>query len=156
MDSPLAYLPQHQAHVILADPPWDYQTHSSKGWKKSAHAHYPCMSFYGVARAWGFEPKTMGAWAKQTSTGNRWQFGTGFILRSTAEFFLISTRGKPTQLVRDQRNLIVAPVREHSTKPDEMYQLIERMWPGPYIELFARQPRSGWYSSVRPWTGKAA
>jgi hypothetical protein len=35
-------------------------------------------------------------------------------------------------------------VREHGRKPDEMYDLIEMTWPGPYFELFARYPRDGW------------
>ena len=39
----------------------------------------------------------------------------------------------------------MAPVREHSRKPDEMYELIEATWPGPYVELFARYPRAGWH-----------
>jgi cystathionine beta-synthase len=29
-------------------------------------------------------------------------------------------------------------VREHSRKPDEIYDQIEALWPGPYLELFAR------------------
>jgi hypothetical protein len=33
---PFAGLPQHQARVVLADPPWFFVTHSPKGWKKSA------------------------------------------------------------------------------------------------------------------------
>lgn len=48
-----------------------------------------------------------------------------------------------TQLARSSRNLIVATVREHSRKPDEIYELVEATWPGPYVELFARYPRSG-------------
>jgi N6-adenosine-specific RNA methylase IME4 len=44
------------------------------------------------------------------------------------------------------RNLIVAPVREHSRKPDEIYQHIEQLWNGPYVELFARHRREGWQS----------
>jgi N6-adenosine-specific RNA methylase IME4 len=42
-------------------------------------------------------------------------------------------------------SIIVAPKREHSRKPDEAYELIERMYPDlPKIELFARNPREGW------------
>jgi N6-adenosine-specific RNA methylase IME4 len=42
--------------------------------------------------------------------------------------------------------LIEAPRREHSRKPDEAYEHIERMTVGPYIELFARCQRPGWVS----------
>jgi N6-adenosine-specific RNA methylase IME4 len=97
-----------------------------------------------VLDSWGFSFKTVAAWAKQSKSGRRWQFGTGYLLRSAAEFFLIGTRGRPQQLSRRSRNLIVAPVREHSRKPEEIYELIEATWPGPYVELFARYPRAGW------------
>jgi len=40
--------------------------------------------------------------------------------------------------------LLIAPRREHSRKPDETYARIERLLPGPYLELFARQSRPGW------------
>ena len=36
--------------------------------------------------------------------------------------------------------------REHSRKPDELYDIIEACSPGPYLELFARYPRDGWYA----------
>jgi hypothetical protein len=42
--------------------------------------------------------------------------------------------------------LILAPRREHSRKPDEAYERIEALVPGPYLELFARAPRKGWHS----------
>ena len=48
--------------------------------------------------------------------------------------------------VAQRANLIVAPVREHSRKPDEIYDQIEALWPGPYVELFARHQREGWFS----------
>ena len=90
------------------------------------------------------------ACAKQSKTGQKWAFGTGYLLRSSAEFFLIGTRGHPRQLSRSARNLIIAPVREHSRKPDAMYVLIEATWPGPYVELFARYPRAGWRQWPEP------
>ena len=100
----------------------------------------------GGVEAWGFTFKTAGAWAKQSRTGSRWAFGTGYLLRSAAEFFLIGTRGRIAQLSRSSRNLLVAPIREHSRKPDAMYELIEGTWPGPYVELFATHAREGWLS----------
>ena len=178
--SPFARLPLHSAGVVLTDPAWSFATYSPKGWRKSAHAHYPCMDLAEIQalpvadlaapdcvlvlwstqvhlshalaalEAWGFTFKTMGAWAKQTRTGRCWQFGTGYLLRSAAEFFLIGTCGRPQQLSRSSRNLIVAPVREHSRKPDAMYALIEATWPGPYVELFARYPRAGWSQWPEP------
>jgi len=160
--------------VILADPPWRFATYSSKGEGKSPQVHYECMSLADIKAlpvadlaapdcallmwatapmlpeaidtmaAWGFKFKTAGAWAKQSSTGRRWAFGCGYVFRSAAEFYLVGTRGKPKQQARNVRNLLVAPVREHSRKPDQMRADVETLWPGPYVELFARQPATGW------------
>jgi N6-adenosine-specific RNA methylase IME4 len=96
-----------------------------------------------VMRAWGFEFKTAGAWAKRTRHGKA-AFGTGYWLRSAAEFWLIGTRGDPSPGARNVRNLIDAPIREHSRKPDDIYAVCEALFDGPYLELFARQTRPGW------------
>jgi N6-adenosine-specific RNA methylase IME4 len=66
-------------------------------------------------------------------------------LRSAAEFWLIGTRGRPKPESRSERNLIVAPIREHSRKPDQAYEMLERMFPSQRrCELFARFSRPGW------------
>jgi N6-adenosine-specific RNA methylase IME4 len=160
--------------VILADPPWSFKIYSSKGAKKSPQAQYSCMDLPAIKAlpvaklaapnavcimwatapmlpqaletmaAWGVTYKTSGAWAKQSSTGEKWAFGTGYLFRSAAEFFLLGTIGSPKSLAKNIRNLIIAPVREHSRKPDEMHERIERQFSGPYVELFARQQRPGW------------
>lgn len=97
-----------------------------------------------VMTSWGFAYKTAGAWAKQSSTGRKWAFGTGYTFRSAAEFFLVGTRGNPPVRSKSIRNLIVAPVREHSRKPAQMHEACESLFDGPYLELFAREPRPGW------------
>ena len=68
----------------------------------------------------------------------------GYVLRSAAEFYLVGAVGSPDYQSRSIRNLLVAPVREHSRKPDEMHRQLEAMVPGPYAELFGRQQRPGW------------
>ncbi|MFH5923808.1 MT-A70 family methyltransferase [Roseomonas xinghualingensis] len=95
-------------------------------------------------QAWHFEFKTMGAWAKQSRRGRRWAFGTGYIFRSAMEPYLVGTRGRTELLSRSVRNLIIAPTREHSRKPEEMRADIERLFPGPRVELFARELAPGW------------
>ena len=45
---------------------------------------------------------------------------------------------------RTQVNLLATRKREHSRKPDEIYDIIEACSPGPYLELFARFPRKAW------------
>ena len=97
-------------------------------------------------KSWGWTYKSMAAWAKQSSTGTKWAFGTGYIFRSAAEFILVGTRGKIQQKARNVRNLLVSPVREHSRKPDLIYDLVESLWDGPYVELFSRAHRQGWDS----------
>lgn len=57
---------------------------------------------------------------------------------------LLGIRGKPKRLSRGVRQLIVSPRREHSRKPDEAYDRIRQLFPGPYLEMFARGPRDGW------------
>jgi len=44
-----------------------------------------------------------------------------------------------------ERQVILAPQREHSRKPIEQYERIEALYPGArYLELFARTRRRGW------------
>ncbi len=44
-----------------------------------------------------------------------------------------------------EQQVIYAPVREHSRKPDEQYRRIEQMYPGKcYLEMFARRTWPGW------------
>ena len=59
---------------------------------------------------------------------------------------LLATKGKPKRINKDVQQLVVSKRREHSRKPDEMYNRIERFVEGPYIELFARTKRPGWDS----------
>jgi len=97
-------------------------------------------------KGWGFTFKSAGPWAKQSSTGKAWAFGTGYCFRSAAEFFLLGTRGKPAVLSRSERNLIVAPVRQHSRKPDDLHRKAAALYGGPYVEIFSRERRAGWAS----------
>jgi N6-adenosine-specific RNA methylase IME4 len=96
-----------------------------------------------LIKAWGFAYKTGGAWHKKT-TGGKDAFGTGYIFRSAAEPFFVATLGNPSLKNKSTRNIVEAPVREHSRKPDCVYELIENLWDGPYLELFARTRREGW------------
>ena len=70
--------------------------------------------------------------------------GLGYWTRANPEQCLLATRGKPGRLAKDVRRLVVAPRREHSRKPDQIRELIERLVQGPYLELFARETKPGW------------
>lgn len=141
--------------VVLCDPPWSFRTYSAKGLGKSPQRHYACaLVMWATAPmlpqavetmdAWGFDYRSMGTWAKRSRTGAAWHMGTGYVYRSASEPWLFGATGRPRQLVRNVRNLIVAPVREHSRKPPEMHAALEAMFEGPRCELFARESRPGW------------
>jgi N6-adenosine-specific RNA methylase IME4 len=59
---------------------------------------------------------------------------------------LLAKVGAPKILSRKNRELIIAPRREHSRKPDEAAERIEQFCAGLYLELFARQRRPNWSS----------
>jgi len=95
--------------------------------------------------AWGFVfSGSAFVWAKQNKTGAGWFMGNGYGTRHNAEVCWLGRRGKPQRKSMAVRELIVAPRREHSRKPDEVYQRIEALTAGPYLELFARQQWPGW------------
>lgn len=71
--------------------------------------------------------------------------GLGYTTRKNAEDCLLFRVGKPRRAARDVEEVIIAPLREHSRKPDEAIERIERFCDGPRLELFARQSlRPGW------------
>ena len=72
--------------------------------------------------------------------------GLGFWTRANPEMCLLATRGKPKRKSAGVKKLVVAPRREHSRKPDEVYDRIEALCDGPYLEMFARHSRPGWDS----------
>lgn len=110
---------------------------------------------------YGFVYCTGGPWQKITTHGKR-AFGTGYVLRGSAECFIIGKFGNPKAQNKKTRNSLItgdvpddlreleitvnARLREHSRKPDEMYGILEALFNGPYLELFARNTRPGWDS----------
>ena len=94
--------------------------------------------------AWAFTYTTFGfTWIKTTKAGEP-KMGMGWHTRANAEVCLLAKRGKPGIQARDVPQVIMARPREHSHKPDEQYARIERLYGGPYLELFARHRRDGW------------
>jgi N6-adenosine-specific RNA methylase IME4 len=101
-----------------------------------------------VLEAWGFTYKAMLVWAKRRKDGGPDGRGVGFYFRNVTEPVLFGVRGslRTRAAGRRQVNLIESRKREHSRKPDELYDIIESCSPGPYLELFARYPRDHWTS----------
>lgn len=99
-----------------------------------------------VLEAWGFTYKTNLVWYKIRKDGGPDGRGVGFYFRNVTELILFGVRGRLRTLDpgRRQVNLIATRKREHSRKPDEIYDVVEDCSPGPYLELFARYKREGW------------
>lgn len=109
-----------------------------------------------LAGAWGFAFKTIAfIWMKERLLGASQidiftrdlpepRMSMGYWTRKQTESCLLFTRGKPKRIEKGVRQVIVAPRREHSRKPDEQYGRIERLVDGPGLELFARTQRPGW------------
>lgn len=151
--------------TIVADPPWSYRDQPPKGGAgrkysvtttddicampvadlaaDNAHlwvwgTNALMEDAYRVVRAWGFSPITVVTWCKNGP-------GVGHYLRNNTEHMILASRGKPQ--TPDERPLstwYVWPNAGHSQKPQGALDLVEQVSPGPYIELFARQPRLGW------------
>lgn len=99
-----------------------------------------------LGRHWGFAYKTRAfEWIKREEGGTA-KIGMGYWTRKQSESCLLFTKGSPARKSKGVRQIIEAPRREHSRKPDEQYARIEALVDGPYCELFARHRRSGWSS----------
>ena len=152
--------------TIYADPPWRYRNSASRG---AAENHYPTLSLeeicaepvaalaednshlhlwttnafladaFQVMDAWGFTYKSCFVWVKdKLGMGNYW--------RVSHEFLLLGVRGRLKFRDRSIRSWRLCRRTRHSRKPDAVRALIERVSPGPYLELYGREelPRSQW------------
>ena len=128
MELPVAQLAAKQSHLYL--------------WVPNALV----LEGLEVMRRWGFTYKTNLIWYKIRKDGGPDGRGVGFYFRNVTEMILFGVRGSLRTLKagRRQTNVLVSRKREHSRKPDELYEIIERCSPGPYLELFARHHRDGW------------
>lgn len=100
-----------------------------------------------LMEAWGFQQKTVLTWVKMRGDGSGPSARMGYYFRGATEHVLFGVRGK-LRLTTGKAvvpNVLFTPrVLKHSRKPDEFFDLVERVSPGPYLEMFARRPRSGW------------
>jgi N6-adenosine-specific RNA methylase IME4 len=100
-----------------------------------------------VLSEWGFTYKSNIIWHKIRQDGGPDGRGVGFYFRNVTEVLLFGVRGKSARTLapaRSQVNFMATRKREHSRKPDEQYDLIEKCSSGPFLELFARGTRSNW------------
>ena len=118
---PVAQLCQENAHLHL----W-----TTNGFLREAFA---------VMAAWGFEFKSCFVWVKpQIGIGNYW--------RVSHEFLLFGLRGSCPFLDRSQRSWMECERTEHSRKPAAIRKLVEKVSPGPYLEMYGREqpPNPAW------------
>ena len=105
-----------------------------------------------IARAWGFEPKTIITWVKVRQEDGKPSMKMGHYYRGATEHCLFCVRGS----LRLQGNphatvfLTTRPQRGHSSKPDYFYAMVEKQSLAPRLEIFARPQdplwpkRDGW------------
>jgi N6-adenosine-specific RNA methylase IME4 len=137
-------------------------------WTTSPHL----KQAFEVLDAWGFRYSSVGfVWVKLKKNFDADQlrfapiidadlnFGMGHTTRKNAEICLLARRGSPHRLAKNVREIILAPIREHSRKPDEAFERIERYCSGPYLDLFSRERRpnwTGWGNEADKYGRKAA
>lgn len=176
-DLPFPPFPATRFELAMIDPPWHWKARSAKGDDRAppyprvslemlkrlqplevlrrdcaialwvVDTHIP--QALALAEAWGMTFKTvLFYWVKQTKHG-RWHVGMGKTTRANPEQCWLLTRGEGLPIrAHDVHRLIVAPVREHSRKPDEARTRLERLFGDvSRIELFARETAPGW----TPW-----
>ena len=162
-------------NVILADPPWDYgDPNVNTGSIGIQLDHYGSMSDSEISKIlhqteidiadnavcllwatnpmlvralkimeeWGFSYKTNLCWVKD----REYPTGLGYYFRSKHEILLLGVRGSFLPLTREAvPSFLMTKPREHSRKPDEIYDIIETLYPNcNYLEMFARNRRDGW------------
>lgn len=107
-----------------------------------------------LVRAWGFDYRTACPWIKTTPRGAI-RPGTGFWVLGASEPILFGARGTSGVKKRENgkgwigllhgenRQFWAARPSLHSKKPRGLHEFLET-FPGPYLELFAREERPGW------------
>lgn len=99
---------------------------------------------YSVARAWGFDPKTIITWAKTRHADGQPSMKMGYYFRGASEHMLFCVRGSLRLHGPACPTWFPSPRTPHSVKPERAYQIVEEQSPPSYLELFARRTRPGW------------
>jgi N6-adenosine-specific RNA methylase IME4/ParB-like chromosome segregation protein Spo0J len=155
--------------TILIDPPWDWGDEGDINQMGRAKPDYSTMPMddllqlpvaeladvdchmylwitnrslpkgFQLLGAWGFRYITCITWVKPS-------FGMGNYFRGQTEHLLFGVKGSQPLKRKNAGTVFHAARGEmgHSSKPEEVYGLIESCSPGPYLELFARTKRDGW------------
>jgi N6-adenosine-specific RNA methylase IME4 len=150
--------------TIYADPPWAYGNQATRS---ATDNHYDTMTLEEIAALpmselaadechlhlwttnaflhasfhlledWGFEFKSLLVWDKD-------KFGIGNYWRLQTEYLLLGVKGGLTFLDHSQPNIVRSARARHSAKPEAVRRMIEKVSPGPRLEMFARRISNGW------------
>jgi N6-adenosine-specific RNA methylase IME4 len=155
-----------QCGTIYADPPWAFRDTASRG---AAKNHYPTMTLEQIAaepvaqlaaeqshlhlwtpsallpdalkviEAWGFQFRGSFVWVKP-------QMGVGHYWRTSHEILCLAVRRNLPFRDHSQRSWIELDRKGHSAKPEEIRELVQKVSPPPYLELYGRSvpPNRGW------------
>jgi N6-adenosine-specific RNA methylase IME4 len=156
----------HKYGCIYADPPWRYDNRATRSNVEDeydgtmtveeicglpveqlaaddAHLHLWVTAAFlfdakTVIESWGFEYRTYAVWCKpQIGIGNYW--------RKSSELLILGIRGDAKSFAEhDHRDWLEIGRGEHSAKPDRFRGIIERVSPGPRLELFGRKQIADW------------
>lgn len=154
----------HKFGTIYADPPWSY---GNQGTRSATDNHYETMTLEEIAalpvaelaaeqchlhlwttnaflhdsfhlfEQWGFDFKSLLVWDKD-------KFGIGNYWRLQTEYLLLGVKGGLTFLNHSQPNIVRGARTRHSAKPEQVRRMIEKVSPGPRLEMFARRISEGW------------
>lgn len=181
--NPFEGLPDQEYKCVVVDPPWQYERGTLPG-ERGVDDQYSATLDWATLRnmpikdmadddgchlwlwytnafleeaaslvnIWGFRVMTQLTWCKP-------QIGMGSYLRNTTEHCILAKRGHIPTSPDNPKNIpshFVASRARHSRKPDEAYDIIRAISPGPRIDLFARSPRVGfdrWGNQLLVWDG---
>lgn len=157
-------LPEGKFQVIMMDVPWNYGTEYDAESRRVGNP-YPEMSLeeiynldipaddncilffwttqkfinesFSIIKKYGFDYKGLIVWNKES-------MGIGSVLRMQCEFCMLCFKGKPIWNITDMRDIIIEKRREHSRKPETLYNLINDKLIGRKLDYFSREKRNGW------------
>ena len=159
-------IPQTKYRTIVIDPPWPVKKILRDDRPNQDVFDYPTMSIQEITDfninqfaddnchiylwsthkflpvaflmldSWGFRYQCLLTWIKPTGmTPFSWMYST--------EHALFGRKGSLDLLKMGVRLDFTGKVREHSRKPNEFYDVVRSVSPGPRIDIFSREEREG-------------
>jgi len=159
-------IPDGQYRTLVIDPPWPIEMVTKAVRPRQIKMPYPSMtiediaeldipsisyddshlylwtthkhlwSAYEIMSEWGFKYQCVLTWVKPVGVSPfSWMYST--------ELVLFGRRGSLDLLKMGVRLDFQGKVREHSRKPDEFYDIVREVSPGPRIDMFSRELRDG-------------